>query len=153
MGLWNTKVNFLYINELLKSEPCLVLLLYDINIGTFSGFFLWFDSIFVIDPSIIVYKFTRVIFGLSSSPFLTKSTLKVSFSKLLQQQIYEHFILARLLVNLYVDGLASSFHEEKQAFWFYETSKDILSMGRFELRIWNTNCERLIWKNLTMKIA
>ena len=82
----------------------------------FLRFFLWFDSIFVIDPSIIVYKFTRVIFGLSSSPFLTKSTLKVSFSKLLQQQIYEHFILARLLVNLYVDGLASSFNEEKQAF-------------------------------------
>ena len=82
----------------------------------FLRFFLWFDSIFVIDPSIIVYKFTRVIFGLSSSPFLTKSTLKVSFSKLLHQQIYEHFILARLLVNLYVDGLASSFNEEKQAF-------------------------------------
>ena len=79
----------------------------------FLRFFLWFGSIFDIDPSIIVYKFTRVIFGLSSSPFLTKSTLKVSFSKLLQQQICEHFILARLLVNLYVDGLASSFNEEK----------------------------------------
>ena len=42
-----------------------------------------------------------------------------------------------------MDDLASSFQEEKQAFRFYETSKDILSMGGFELRKWNTNCEHL----------
>ena len=42
-----------------------------------------------------------------------------------------------------MDDLASSFQEEKQAFRFYETSKDILSVGGFELRKWNTNCERL----------
>ena len=42
-----------------------------------------------------------------------------------------------------MDNLASSFQEEKQAFRFYETSKDILSMGGFELRKWNTNCEHL----------
>ena len=42
-----------------------------------------------------------------------------------------------------MDDLASSFKEEKQAFQFYETSKDILSMGGFKLRKWNTNCERL----------
>ena len=45
--------------------------------------------------------------------------------------------------DLYVDDLASSFKEEKQAFRFYETSKDILSIGGFELRKWNTNCEHL----------
>ena len=42
-----------------------------------------------------------------------------------------------------MDDLASSFKKEKQAFWFYETTKEIFSIGGFELRKWNTNCERL----------
>ena len=41
-----------------------------------------------------------------------------------------------------MDDLASNFKEEKR-FSIYETSKDILPMGGFELRKWNTNCERL----------
>ena len=167
MGLRNTKVK-LSKNEFLELGPCLLPLLYDIllrlrlepiaitaNIKQaflqisvakeHQSFlrFLWFDDIFDIDPSIMVYRFTRVIFGLNSSPLLLNGTLKVYFSKLLQQQIYEIFILEKLLRDLYVDDLASSFKEEKQAFRFYETSKDILSIGGFELRKWNTNCEHL----------
>ena len=46
-------------------------------------------------------------------------------------------------MDLYVDDLASYFKEEKKAFPFYETSNDVLSMGGFELRKWNTNYERL----------
>ena len=156
------------INELLESGPCLLPLLYDIllrfrlgPIGITADIkqaflqisvakehrnflrFLWFDDIFYIDLSIIEYRFTRVIFGRNSSPFLLNGTLKVHFSKLLHQQMYENFILEKLLRDLYVDDLASSFKEEKQAFRFHETSKDILSMRGFELRKWNTNCERL----------
>ena len=156
------------INELLESGPCLLPLLYDIllrfrlgPIGITADIkqaflqisvakehqnflrFLWFDDIFYIDLSIIEYRFTRVIFGRNSSPFLLNGTLKVHFSKLLHQQIYENFILEKLLRDLYLDDLASCFTEEKKAFRFYETSNDILSMGGFELRKWNTNCERL----------
>ena len=144
------------INELLESGPCLLPLLYDILLCFRLGLiaitadikqaflkisvakehqnflrFLWFDDIFDIDPSIIVYRFPRVIFSLNSSPFLLNGTLKVHFSKLLHQQIYENFILEKLLKDLYVDDLVSSFNEEKQVFRFYETSKDILSMGGF----------------------
>ena len=42
-----------------------------------------------------------------------------------------------------MDDLVSSLNEVKQAFGSSETSKDILSMGDFELRKRNTNCERL----------
>ena len=42
-----------------------------------------------------------------------------------------------------MDDVASSFSEVKQAFRFYETSKDILSTRGFELRKSNTNYERL----------
>ena len=90
---------------------------------------MWFNDIFDTDPSIIVNRFTRVIFGLNSNSFLLNGTVKVHLSKLLHQQVYENFILEKRLRNLYVDDLASSFKEEKQAFRFYETSKDILSMG------------------------
>ena len=144
------------INELLESGPCLLPLLYDILLRFRLGpigitadikqaflqisvakehqnflVFLRFDDIFDIDPSIIVYRFTRVVSDLNSSPFLLNGTLKVHFSKLLHQQIYENFILEKLLKDLYVDDLVSSFNEEKQVFRFYETSKDILSMGGF----------------------
>ena len=142
------------INELLGSEPCLLPLLYYIlfrfRLGPIAitadikqaflqisvakehqNFlrFLWFDDIFDTYPSIIVCRFTRVIFGVNSSPFLLNRTLKVHFSKLLHQQIYENFILEKPLKDLYVDDLASSFNEEKQAVRFYEMSKDILSIG------------------------
>ena len=141
------------INELLEWGPCLLPLLYDILLCFRLGpiaitadikqtflktsvakehqkflRFLCFDDIFDIDPSIIVYRFPRVIFSLNSSPFLLNGTLKVHFSKLLHEQIYENFLLEKLLRDLYVDDLVSSFNEEKQVFRFYETSKDILSM-------------------------
>ena len=91
MGLRNKKS----ISELLESGPCLIPLLYDILLRFRLGpiaitadikhtllqisvakehqnflYFFWFDDIFDIGPSIIVYRFTRVIFGLNSSPFL-----------------------------------------------------------------------------------
>ena len=94
---------------------------------------MWFDNIFDIDPSVIAYKFARVFFLLISSQFLLNETLKVHFSKLLHQQKNET-LLEKLLRDLYMDDLVSSFNE---------TSKDILSMGDFELRKRNTNCERL----------
>lgn len=103
---------------------------------------MWFDNIFDIDLSIIVYKFARVFFRLISSQFLLNETLKVHFSKLLHQQ-KNGTLLEKLLRDLYMDDLVSSLNEVKQAFGSSETSKDILSMGDFELRKRNTNCERL----------
>ena len=74
---------------------------------------------------------------------MLNGTLKVHFSKLLDQQRYEHFISEKLLRDLYVDYLPSSLNEDKKAFRFYETPKDIFSMGGFELRKWYKNCESL----------
>ena len=90
-----------------------------------------------------MYRFTRVNFDLNSSLFSLNGTLKVQFSKFLHQQRYENLILEKLLRYLYVDDVASSFSKVKQAFRFYETSKDILSTRGFELRNSNTNYESL----------
>ena len=61
----------------------------------------------------------------------------------MHQQVYENLILEKILRDLYGNDLPSSFNEEKQAFRFYERSKEISLMRGFELRKWNTNCERL----------
>ena len=145
------------IKDILESEPCLLPLLYDIllrlRIGAIAitpeinqpfmqiptakehqNFlrFLWFEDIFDVNSGIIVYRFTRVIFGIIPNPLLINRTPKVHFSQSLHQQIYENFILEKLLRDLYVVDLASCFIEEKQVFRFYEMSNDILSMRGFE---------------------
>ena len=102
----------------LKSRPCFLPLLYDILLRFRLGpipitadikeaiwqiylakehqnflRLLWFDDIFDIDRSVLVYRLARVFFGLNSSPFSLTRTLKVHLTKLLHQQIYKHFIL------------------------------------------------------------
>ena len=41
--------------------------------------FLWVDDPFSNSPSILIYRFCRVIFGLTSSPFLLNATLREHF--------------------------------------------------------------------------
>ena len=156
------------LNDLLYSGPCLLPLLYDIllrfRLGTIAitadikqAFlqilvnkehqnylrFLWYDDIFKEEPNIIVYRFTRVIFGLISSPFLLNGTLKLHFTKLLFQEMYERFIIEKLLRDLYVDDLVSSFNSEHLAFTFYQGACEILAKGGFDLRKWVTNFNSL----------
>ena len=125
------------LNELLHARPCLLPLLYDIllrfRLGTIAvtadikqaflqilvdkkdqNFLrsLWYDDVFSDDPNIIVNRFTRVIFGLISGPFLLSGTLKLHFTKLLFKDLYDSFITEKLLHDLYVDDLVSSFNDE-----------------------------------------
>ena len=80
---------------------------------------MWYDDVFSDDPNIIVYRFTRVIFGLISSPFLLNGTLKLRFTKLLFKDPYESYIILKLLRDLHVDNLVSSFNNEILVYKFY----------------------------------
>ena len=53
--------------------------------------FLWYDDVFSDNPDILVYRFTRVIFGIISSPFLLNRTLKLNFTKFLFKDLYEFY--------------------------------------------------------------
>ena len=131
------------LNELLHSGPCSLPLLYDIllrfRLGTIAitadikqaflqilvdkkdqNFlrFLWYDNVFSNDPNIILYRFTRVIFGLISSQVLLNGTLKLHFTKLLFKNLYDSFIIEKLLRDLYVDDLVSSFNDENLVYKF-----------------------------------
>ena len=112
------------LNELLHAGPCLLPLLYDIllrfRLGTIAitadikqaflqilvdkkdqNFlrFLWYDDVFSDDPNIIVYRFTRLIFGLILSPFLLNGILKLHFTKLLLKDLYDSFIVENYCVT------------------------------------------------------
>ena len=43
--------------------------------------FLWYDSITTDNPSIVAFRFTRILIGLNSSPFILKGTLQIHMSK------------------------------------------------------------------------
>ena len=53
--------------------------------------FLWFENINNPGSKIVIYHFTRVVFGLTSSPFLLNATLQHHLSKLFADSRY--FIL------------------------------------------------------------
>ena len=63
--------------------------------------FLWYD-LDLEEP--IVYKFLRVVFGLTSSPFLLNATIKHHLNRYVQN---EHVVIERLKNDLYVDDLVS----------------------------------------------
>ena len=89
----------------------------------------------------------RVLLGLPCSHFLLNGTLKHHFQSNWIRNMFEKFILEKLLRDLYVNDLASCFNNKKLAFSFYENSKKILAFGGFDLCKWFTNSRQLREKN------
>ena len=72
--------------------------------------FLWYDTN---DLRIVIYRFLRVAFGSTSSPFLLNATIRLHLSKYIQ---FERNFVEKLLEDLYVDDTISgtkSFEEGK----------------------------------------
>ena len=87
-------------------------------------------------------RFTRVVFGLTSSPFLLKGTIKIHVSKCLPVSHYTD-VVKKLILNLYVDDSTNSFDTVETAMEFYEKSKSYLKEANFNLRKWATNSFQL----------
>ena len=86
-------------------------------------------------------RFTRVVFGISSSPFLLNATLRHHINK------YEssHPILTKkLLQSLYVDDVAFGAANEEQAYQMFVTSKEILSDAGFNLRKFHSTLQERV---------
>lgn len=62
--------------------------------------FLWVDDVSRNEPEIRVYRFTRVVFGVSSSPFLLIATVKFHLESFLESN---EPVIKRLLQSTYVD--------------------------------------------------
>ncbi len=102
--------------------------------------FLWVDDITKPNPEVRVLRFTRVMFDVSSSPFLLNATIDhhlKSFSSVKLE------VVKTLVQSIYVDDVIAGATDEDSALQLYQESKEILQQGGFNLRKFTTNVQRL----------
>ena len=134
------------LNDILYSGPCLLPYLYDVLLRFQTGKiglvgnnkqaflqveiaeqhqdfvrFFWFKDINEMPPKVTSLRSTRVVFGLTSSPFLLNGTIKIDVSKYLPMPHYTS-IVKKLIINLYVDDSTNSFDNIETAMEFYGKS-------------------------------
>ena len=102
--------------------------------------FLWVDDIDKPSPEIVVLRFTRVVFGVSSSPFLLNATIKHHIE---QYKEADPEFVEKFLRSIYVDDLSSGAPEVDEAYELYLKSKLRLAEGGFNLRKFVSNCPEL----------
>ena len=102
--------------------------------------FIWVDDINKEDPSLQIYRFTRVVFGVSLSPFLLNATIKFHLEGFRESH---QSVVERLLQSTYVDDIISGADSEDEAFEFFVQAKELFRHGGFNLRKFQTNSQRL----------
>ena len=91
--------------------------------------FLWIDDILEDDPQLLVMRFGKVVFGVSSSPFLAMQLSASNWTPTdLRTQI-------SLMIS-YVEGLANSKPDQASAYEFYTKLKSRFQEGGFNMRKW-----------------
>ena len=102
--------------------------------------FLCFDNALLDEPTMIELRFTRVVFGVSSSPFLLNATVKHHLEKFIATHPE---IVTSILQSIYVDDVVFGAEDEDSAYKLYLESKQILRNGSFNLRKFITSCPSL----------
>ena len=102
--------------------------------------FLWVDAIDKPSPEIVVLRFTRVVFGVSSSPFLLNATIKHHIER--YKETNPEFV-EKFLRSIYVDDLSSGAPETNTGYELYLKSELRLAEGGFSLREFVANCPEL----------
>ncbi len=103
--------------------------------------FLWINDIHAQPPPVEIYRFGRVVFGVSCSPFLLNATLK----KHIESYMEECPEIVNILINsLYVDDVNSGGHTVNEVLNLYEKSKSMMQSGGFNLRKWHSNSNEVM---------
>ena len=103
--------------------------------------FLWINDISSSNPEVIIFRFTRLVFGLVCSPFILNVTLRNHLSK--YENIDPDFVNT-VVRALYVDDFASGKDSVKDCFELYGKLKLRFREGGFNMRKWASNSEELI---------
>lgn len=98
--------------------------------------FLWVDDTEKSAPAIQEMCFTRVVFGVSSSPFLYNATISHHLNKYADRH---PDLIATLLNSIYVDDVTCGANTEEAAYQLYAVSTRVFSEGGFNLRKFVTN--------------
>ena len=102
--------------------------------------FLWVSDVRKEDPQVIVLRFTRVVFGISSSPFLLNATIRHHLENRLPSN---PDLISKLLRSIYVDDVVTGAAVESEALALYTKAKELLREGGFNLRKFATNSSKL----------
>ena len=102
--------------------------------------FLWVDDVNTPSPQITVYRFTRVVFGVSCSPFLLDATLKRHIESFADKQSE---VCQRLVNSFYADDVNTGGYDEEEAIELYKVAKEIMTQGGFNLRKWVSNSKQV----------
>ena len=102
--------------------------------------FLWLKDTFQEESEIVKLRFTRVVFGVSPSPFLLNATIQHHVE---QYQSSHPELVKVLMQSIYVDDVVFGADTEEDAYALYVGSKGILSHGSFNLRKFVTNSTSL----------
>lgn len=102
--------------------------------------FIWVDNIEDKEPKLKVLRFTRVVFGVSSSPFLLNATIKFHLERYMTS---DKDTVQKLLHSTYVDDIITGANTEEAAFDLYTRAKDMFRDGGFNLRKFVTNFSSL----------
>ena len=102
--------------------------------------FLWVDDIAAQLPRLVVMRFTRVVFGVSASPFLLNATIRKHVEGYRDR---DHSFVEKFNRSIYVDDLTFGGKTEAEAFELYEKSKRCLSQAGFILRKFMSNSPAL----------
>lgn len=100
--------------------------------------FLWWNN----DKQILTYRHTRVVFGVSSSPFLLGAVIDHHLNKTLRgldaklDVSYSKETINKLMCSFYVDNCLTSLNNEQETERFIRESKVIMAKACFELRAW-----------------
>ena len=102
--------------------------------------FLWVKDIHANQPQIIVLRFARVVFVVSSSPFLLNATIHYHVKQYME---VHPDLVEKLMQSTYVDDVISGADGAEQAYEFYQGAKRMLLDGAFNLRKFVTNSRSL----------
>ncbi|XP_018406252.1 PREDICTED: uncharacterized protein LOC108782470 [Cyphomyrmex costatus] len=95
------------------------------------------------DNKIVTYRHCRVVFGITSSPFLLGATLDYHLEQVLEKTIdeQEKSIIKKLRRSLYVDNCVTSVGTEEEISSFKAIAIYVMSTGGFDLRGWELTGE------------
>jgi len=102
--------------------------------------FLWFDDITKEEPTIVQFRYCRLVFGLTCSPAILAETINYHLNQfqLKYPEVVNH------LRKLYCDDFSCGARNVNEALKIYRQSKEIMSAGGFNLRKWASNSSEVM---------
>ena len=102
--------------------------------------FLWTHDVNRDSPEVVVMRFTRVVFGVNSSPFLLNATIDHHMRR---YQAIDPLFVDKFLSSIYVDDVSLGSNDVESTYELYLKSKSRLAEAGFKLRKFITNSDEL----------